>query len=76
MCQQTIQEGLEALDGVQLAYVNLNEAKAMVKYDQTKLTLADLEQAIAKLGYQAGDVSADVEAYSKLPGCCKLPQDQ
>ncbi len=76
MCQQIIQEGLEALDGVQLAYVNLNEAKVMVKYDQTKLALADLEQAIAKLGYQAGDVSADVEAYSKLPGCCKLPQDQ
>jgi hypothetical protein len=48
----------------------------MVKYDQTKLALADLEQAIAKLGYQAGDVPADVEAYSKLPGCCKLPQDQ
>ncbi|MDP6143897.1 MAG: heavy metal-associated domain-containing protein [Candidatus Marinimicrobia bacterium] len=76
MCQQTIQEGLEALDGVQLAYVNLNEAKVMIKYNRTKLDVSDLEQTISKTGYQASDVPADENAYSKLPTCCKLPKDQ
>ena len=76
MCQQTIQEKLESLDGVQMAYVNLNEAKVLVKYNRTKLDVTDLEQTISKIGYQASDVPADENAYSKLPSCCKLPKDQ
>jgi copper chaperone CopZ len=75
-CQQTITEGLKELEGVQTAYVNLNEEKVLVKYDKTRITLDDLKQAIVKLGYQAGDVPADDEAYNNLPGCCKLPEDR
>ena len=76
MCQQIITEGLMATDGVQTAYVNLNEEKVLVKYDKTKIALTDLNQTITKLGYQAGDVPADAEAYNNLPGCCKLPEDR
>ncbi len=75
-CQQTITEGLKELEGVQTAYVNLNEEKVLVKYDYTRITLDDLKQTIVKLGYQAGDVPADEEAYNNLPGCCKLPEDR
>ena len=76
MCQQIITEGLMATDGVQTAYVNLNEEKVLVKYDKTKIVLTDLDQTITKLGYQAGDVPADAKAYNNLPGCCKLPEDR
>ena len=76
MCQQTIQKKLESLDGVHMAYVNLNEAKVLVKYNRTKLDVTDLEQTISKIGYQASDVPADGNAYSTLPACCKLPKDQ
>ena len=76
MCQQTIIGGLTKLEGVQTAYVNLNEEKVLVKYDKTKIALTDLDQTITKLGYQAGDVPADAEAYNNLPGCCKLPADR
>ncbi|HJL77793.1 MAG TPA: heavy metal-associated domain-containing protein [Candidatus Marinimicrobia bacterium] len=75
-CQQTITEGLKELEGVQTAYVNLNEEKVLIKYDKTRITLDDLKQTIAKLGYQASDVPADGEAYNNLPGCCKLPEDR
>ena len=75
-CQQTITQGLKEMEGVQTAYVNLNEEKVLVKYDKTRVTMDDLEQAIVKLGYQADDVPADVEAYNNLPGCCKLPEDR
>ena len=70
------EQGLKELEGVQTAYVNLNEEKVLVKYDKTRVTMDDLEQAIVKLGYQADDVPADVEAYNNLPGCCKLPEDR
>ena len=76
MCQQIITEGLMATEGVQTAYVNLNEEKVLVKYDKTKIALPDLDQTITKLGYQAGDVPADAEAYNNDPGCCKLPEDR
>jgi len=75
-CQQTITEGLKELEGVQTTYVNLNEEKVLVKYDKTRITLDDLKQTIGKLGYQAGDVPADEEAYNNLSGCCKLPEDR
>ena len=76
MCQEIITDGLIAMDGVQTAYVNLNEEKVLVKYDKSKIALNDLDQTITKLGYQAGDAPANAEAYNNLPGCCKLPQDR
>ena len=76
MCQEVITDGLIAMDGVQTAYVNLNEEKVLVKYDKSKIALNDLDQTITKLGYQAGDVPANAEAYNNLPGCCKMPEDR
>jgi copper chaperone CopZ len=76
MCQQAITDGLMATDGVKTAYVNLNEEKVLVKFDKSKIAPTDLDQTIAKLGYQAGDIPADAEAYNNLPGCCKMPEDR
>ncbi len=76
MCQETIQETLESMDGVQKAHVNLNEEKVLVKFDPEKQDLSALRSAIAAVGYQADDVPADESVYQDLPGCCKLPQDQ
>jgi len=76
MCQNTITQELNELEGVQTVYVNLNEEKVLVKYNSTKVTIDDIKQVIIKLGYQADDVPADIEAYNNLPGCCKLPEDR
>mgnify|MGYP000178592758 CR=1 FL=1 len=76
MCKQIITEGLTRMEGVQTAYVNLNEKKILIKYDKNRLDLIELGQNISKLGYQAGDMSANVEAYNNLPNCCKFPEDR
>ena len=76
MCQQTITDGLMTADGVHTAYVNLNEEKVLVEYDKSKISINELNQTIAKLGYQAGDKPANSDAYNNLQDCCKLPEDR
>lgn len=45
-----------------------------VTYKPDKITLDEIRQAISKLGYDADEVKADPDAYSKLDGCCKKPE--
>ncbi len=52
----------------------LKPSMAHINFDADKLTAADVDQAIAMLGYQANKVAADPEAYAALPDCCKVPE--
>ena len=36
----------------------------------------ELKEAISELGYTAGDLPADDDAYDELPSCCKKPIDR
>jgi mercuric ion binding protein len=46
-----------------------------VTYLWDRTTIENIKTAIANIGYDADDVTADEEAYKKLPTCCKKPQD-
>jgi periplasmic mercuric ion binding protein len=46
-----------------------------VTYIWDRTTIENIKTAIANIGYDAGDVAADPEAYKKLPTCCKKPED-
>ncbi|NME06878.1 heavy metal translocating P-type ATPase [Psychrobacillus sp. BL-248-WT-3] len=50
-CATRIEKGLNKMDGVQQANVNLALEKSMIKYDPEKLTNQDLEKKIQDLGY-------------------------
>lgn len=73
MCKETIETGLNKLDGVFKTMVNVEQKITHVKYDAAKLDKAKIEQAITALGYQANERPADEKAYAKLPDCCKKP---
>lgn len=50
-CANKIEKGLNKLDGVDVANVNLALEKASVSYDPSKINVDKLEQTIQKLGY-------------------------
>ena len=58
MCHR-IEKGLNKMDGVEQANVNLALEKSSIKYDPSKLSEADLEKKIEALGY--GVVKQKVE---------------
>ena len=51
-CVTTIEKSLSRLGDVTNVQVNLGNETAMVKYDPTKLKLADLEKAVIDAGYK------------------------
>ena len=72
MCQKNIEVGLSKLDGVGRSTVDLASKTTKVSFNSKKTDLLKIENAIADLGYKANTVSANPNAYERLPDCCKI----
>ena len=70
-CKQIIETGLVKTAGILSVSVDVEGKMGHVSFDADKLTAADVDQAIAMLGYQANKAAADSAAYAALPDCCK-----
>ena len=70
-CVKKVTKALQKVDGVSDVKVDLDTKTATVKFDNTKTTISDLENAITAAGYDANDKAADAVAYDKLDKCCK-----
>lgn len=75
MCKERIEEALAFEKGVKKSELDLETHIVTVSYNKEKTRPEDIRKAIAKAGYDADDVKADPRAYSKLPACCKKPED-
>lgn len=73
MCKKTIEKAVNKIDGVVSITVDVEGKKAVVVFDDTKTTLAAIENAISKSGYKANNKKASKKAYDKLDDCCKIP---
>ncbi|MBC6993723.1 heavy metal-associated domain-containing protein [Neolewinella lacunae] len=71
MCKTAIEKSLNALEGVEMAELDLVTKKVKVKYDADVVNVETLRQAIAATGYDADDVAARPKAREKLAACCK-----
>lgn len=76
MCAMAIEGTLTKTDGVKKAYVDMDALKVTVVYDAEVANVTSIESAISNAGYQANKISANMEVYKNLPGCCKLPADR
>ena len=76
MCVANIENALNGIDGIIKYKVELETYRVKVKFNTDKLSLQSIEQLISKAGYQANNLSADVDAYNKLAMCCRLPKDR
>jgi len=74
-CKDKIEKYLTREDGVLTAKVDYKKKTCKVTYLWDRTTTENIKTAIANTGYDAGDVTADPEAYKKLPTCCKKPED-
>jgi periplasmic mercuric ion binding protein len=74
-CKDKIEKYLTREDGVQTVKVDYKKKTCKVTYLWDRTTSENIKTAIANVGYDAGDVTADPEAYKKLPTCCKKPED-
>ncbi len=75
MCETTISKALKSIDGVEDVIVSAAGQFAKVKFDESKTSLVLLRQAIVKTGYDADDVTRDMNAYNVLPACCKFENE-
>ena len=51
-CVKTVTEALTELPGVRRAKVNLRKAEAVVHFDTSRVTLANLTEAITTVGFK------------------------
>jgi copper chaperone len=51
MCVRHVREALEDLDGVEQAKVDLQKKEAFVTYDESKVSITDMQKAVKNAGY-------------------------
>ena len=52
-CSTRLEKVLNNLEGVERAQVNLGEKKATIKYDETKINIENIKEAIEDAGFKA-----------------------
>jgi P-type Cu+ transporter len=55
-CSSAVERSLKKLEGVEIASVNLATNKATIKYDGSKVKIAELKKAVEKAGYVPKDI--------------------
>ncbi len=69
-CATRIEKGLNKLEGVEQATVNLALEKSMIKYDPSKLSEADFEKKIEALGYGVVKQKAEFDITGMTCAAC------
>lgn len=69
-CKERIENAAD-IKGVKKCTWNEKTKIATIVFDSSKTTIATIEKAIAKSGYQTANEVADTKAYNSLPECCK-----
>ena len=75
MCKKRIEEYMIRETGVQKVTVDYKRKTAKVTYVTDRTNIENIKTAIANIGYDAEDVTANEESYKELPKCCKKPSD-
>lgn len=75
MCKDRIEKYLLREEGVQKVNVDFRNKRTKVTFLAERQNIENIRTAIANIGYDADDVTAEPEAYKKLPKCCQKPED-
>ena len=74
MCKNKIESYLKREPGIQSVNVDFKKKTTTVTYITDRNNIEQIKTAIANVGYDADDVTAEETAYKKLPKCCKKPE--
>lgn len=75
-CKERLEQFLKYEEGVAKAVVDIRKKITTITYYTDHTDIENLKTAIANNGFDADDVKANPEAYSKLPTDCKKPEDR
>lgn len=70
MCEKTIEMACKT-KGISKADWNNDDNMFTVTFDTQQISLDQIHQRIAKVGYDTDKVKGDDKAYSTLPSCCQ-----
>lgn len=76
MCKERIERYLSREPGVTAVKVDYKKKTATVSYLSDRNDIEQIKTAIANVGYDADDITAETAAYDKLPKCCKKPAEK
>ena len=74
-CKIRIETYLKRYDGVAEITVNYRKGETKVKYITDRINIEEIKTAISNVGYEAGDVPVNEDAYKRLPLSCKKFED-
>ncbi len=69
-CKERIENAAD-IKGVKTSNWDKDKKVLSVTFDSKKVTLIQIEEAIAKAGHATAAHKADATAYKKLPTCCQ-----
>ena len=71
MCERTIESSLKDVKGISLVDWDMETDDMKVSYDSQLISLDEIKQKIAEVGYDTETHRAKDSVYSELPGCCQ-----
>jgi copper chaperone CopZ len=71
MCKKTIESSLEDVAGVNSADWEIESHQMSVQFNPSTITLDEIKQLIADVGYDSDSHRAKDEVYNNLHGCCQ-----
>ncbi|OYU85322.1 MAG: metal transporter [Flavobacterium sp. BFFFF2] len=71
MCKKRIEKAAYQVKGVKMAVWNIDTHQLDVIINETKTTLQQVKEAIAKVGHDSDTAKSTQEVYDHLHGCCQ-----
>lgn len=71
MCETRIENSLKDVEGVLWVDWEIETLELTVKFDSSKITLAEIKKKVAAVGHDSDAVRASDEVYNNLHPCCK-----
>lgn len=56
MCEQSIEKGINELDGIEYVHASWNDSTTVVKYDESVTSVDEIRKAIEKRGYSVKEI--------------------
>ena len=76
MCKTKIENYLMKREpGITAVKVDIKKKTTTVTFLKDRNNIEQVKTAIANAGYDADDVTAEEDAYKRLPKCCKKPEE-
>lgn len=76
MCEKTIEGSLKNVKGIVKADWNKETKMMEVTFDPAVISLKEIKQKIAGVGYDTDEVRATDKAYNGLAGCCQYERPE